>query len=208
MVRLDRGGADFLRSVSAHLAEGGAGSIYSSALYPDATAVWRRSGFQTHAELAVMERSLSQVMGDTDHEVNLAKDPDWEAVSAVDEAAFDGFWRMSKLALREAFETSRTSALLESYADDLLVGYAIVGNQWGICYLHRIAVSPSHTGQGRGRSLLDAAAAWGRAHGARAMVLNVRGVNKRAQALYERAGFSHTGTKLSVLRHRADDMLD
>jgi ribosomal-protein-alanine N-acetyltransferase len=208
MVRLDRGGADFLRSVSSHLADDGADSIYSPALYPNATGVWRRSGFRTHAELAVMERSLNQTPARTAHDVLPAGRPDWGQVSWVDDAAFDGFWRMSRLALKEAFETSRTSALLETFANGSLVGYAIVGNQWGISYLHRIAVHPDHSGQGRGTSLLGAAAAWGRAHGARVMILNVRDVNKRAQGLYERFGFSHTGTRLSVLRHQPTDMLD
>lgn len=208
MVRLDRGGADFLRSVSKHLTDHGAGSIYSPALYPDATGVWRRSGFQTHAELAVMERPLNQATPTTRHIVTTSIRPDWKAVSAVDETAFEGFWRMSRLALIEAYETSRTSVLLESYADSKLVGFAIAGNQWGICYLHRIAVHPDHVGQGRGESLLGAAAVWGRSHGARVIVLNVRGVNKRAQGLYERCGFSHTGTRLSVLRRQPDDMLD
>ena len=115
---------------------------------------------------------------------------------------------MSGLALQEAYETSRTSALLEIFATDGLAGYAIVGNQWGVSYLHRIAVHPDHAGQGLGRSLLDGSAAWGRAHGARSMVLNVRDVNKNAQQLYQRCGFSHTGTRLSVLRHQPDDMLD
>lgn len=209
MVRLDRGGADFLRSVSTHFAEAGVGSVYSPALYPSATGVWRRSGFQTHAELAVMERSLNRAPPDKPiHEVSSPTQPHWESVSRLDEAAFDGFWRMSRLALEEAYQTARTSALLETFVDGRLAGYAIVGNQWGVSYLHRIAVHPDHVGQGRGASLLTAAAGWGRAHGARVMVLNVREVNKRAQTLYQRLGFSHTGTRLSVLRHQAADMLN
>lgn len=208
MVRLDRGGAEFLRLVSAHLAHRRVDSIYSPALYPSATAVWRRSGFQTHSELAVMERSLHRVGSDIANGVSCSGQPDWESVLRVDEAAFEGFWRMSLLALREAYETSRTSALLETFAAEDLVGYAIVGNQWGVSYLHRIAVHPDHAGHGLGTSLLNAAAVWGRAHGARSMVLNVRDVNKKAQALYERCGFSHTGTRLAVLRHQADNMAD
>jgi len=208
MVRLDRGGADFLGSVSHHLADHGAAWVYSPALYPNATGVWRRSGYQTHAELAVMERSLSRASDGQIHDVTSSTHPDWDSVSQLDAAAFEGFWRMSRLALEAAFDTSRTSVLLETFADGVLVGYAIVGNQWGISYLHRIAVHPDHSGQGRGASLLIAAGVWGRANGARAMVLNVRDVNKRAQRLYERLGFANTGTRLSVLRYQPAGMLN
>lgn len=202
MVRLDRGGAEFLRSVAGELAEMGATAIYSPALYPDSTGVWARSGFRPHAELAIMERSLLGRAPTSNQVVSPTSSPDWDAVLAVDKAAFAGFWGMSALGLREAFEASRTRTLLEARVDDELVGYAVVGNHWAVSYLHRIGVHPDHGGRGLGSELVEAAVSWARAHGGRSMVLNVRSTNTRAQRLYERKGFTDTHTNLTVLCHQ------
>ncbi|MFZ0012531.1 MAG: GNAT family N-acetyltransferase [Acidimicrobiia bacterium] len=204
MVRLDRGGAEFLTAVTRRLEEMGPERVYSPALYPDSTNVWRRSGFQPDAELAIMERSLSTgPENEPTHAVTSVKSPRWEEVVHLDATAFEGFWKMSTLGLSEAYETNRSTTLLTTRVEDELAGYAIVGTQWGVTYLHRIAVHPDHGGKGLGSSLMSASIAWGRAHGGRTMVLNVRSVNDRAQRLYERCGFTHTGTKLLVLRHEA-----
>ncbi|HZD22645.1 MAG TPA: GNAT family N-acetyltransferase [Acidimicrobiia bacterium] len=200
MVRLIRGGAEFLRRVSHELVEMGASTIYSPALFPDSTRVWEKSGFHPATELALMERSLLGAAPRPNRKVIPTDTPDWEAVLVVDRAAFEGFWGMSALGLREAFEASRSSTVLQASIDGELTGYALVGNHWSVSYLHRIAVHPHHTGQGIGFSLLSAGITWGRAHGARSMVLNVRDANMAAQRLYQRSGFTHTGTRLKVLR--------
>lgn len=206
MLRIDRGGAEFLRSVSNELLDMGADAIYSPALYPDSTGIWSRSGFQPHADLAVMERSLLTPGRRSSVEVLETDHPDWRAVLDVDRMAFAGFWGMSALGLREAFDASRTSSLLETRIDTELVGYALVGSHWAVSYLHRIAVHPDHRGEGLGSALVGAAISWARAHGGRSMVLNVRKENRRAQTLYERSGFTNTGTMLTILRRRG--MLD
>lgn len=205
MVRLERGGADFLSSVTNHLIGMDSTHVYSPALYPDATRVWRRATYGTHARLGVMERSLlSPPTRVTDYEVEIQDPPDWEAVLAIDEEAFTGFWRMSRLGLSEAYDTNRRTALFTTNAGGELIGYAIVGTHWGITYLHRIAVHPDHGGRGFGGALIDAAIAWGRKTGARTIVLNVRDENVRARLAYERAGFAGTGMSLEVLRYPAE----
>ena len=204
MIRVDRGGSGFLDSVTRHLRDLGEAVTYSPALYPDSTTMWVRSGFTTHARLALMEHGLS-VRPEPDHgsEVIAAVDPDWASIHELDERCFEGFWRMSEAGLREAHETNRTSTVLLTYQGETIAGYAIVGMQLGVAYLHRIAVSPEHTGAGRGSSLLRSAIVWGRAHGGRTMVLNVRTENQRAITLYERIGFITTGSSLLVLRHES-----
>lgn len=204
MVRLERGGSEFLTAVTRRLTAMGPEWVYSPALYPDSTAVWRRSGYEPDADLAVMERSLSTPPQTPPvHNVTPVDRPDWDEAVRVDNAAFEGFWRMSRLALTEAHSTNRVSTLLTTSVAGELAGYGIVGTQWGVTYLHRIAVHPDHSGHGLGMSLMAASIDWGRAHGGRSMVLNVRSVNHRAQRLYQRCGFAHTGTNLTVLRHRA-----
>lgn len=204
LVRLDRGGIEFLIGVRDELVAITGSDVYSPALYPGSTRAWRRAGFEEYARLVVMERSLADLPSRKErHQVIAVEDPDWDAILDIDRAAFEGFWGMSRLGLEEAYETNPATTLLTASVDEAPRGFAIVGSQWGVAYLHRIAVHPERTGQGLGAALLDVAMQWGAANGARSMVLNVRGDNLRAQELYERSGFTSTPTNLQVLRHAA-----
>jgi GNAT superfamily N-acetyltransferase len=203
MLRLERGGVDFLSSVTDRLEDLGASGVYSPALYRGATRVWRRAGFGDYADLNVMERPMDggPVAGNDDG-IGIDADPDWEELLTIDRSAFEGFWGMSRLGLEEAHATNKSTALLVAHSGDRLGGYAIVGSQWGTAYLHRIAVRPEETGKGLGAALMKAAIDWGNHTGATTMILNVRSENTRARRLYERLGFTDTGTSLEVLRHQ------
>ena len=202
MLRLDRGGADFLRLVTAHLQGLGAETAYSPALYPSATDVWRRAGFDDFVSLEIMERPLVGMPFPVDDaKVVIERRPDWEQILEVDRLAFEGFWGMSKLGLREAHMTNKTSAVLVVTEEQGLSGYAIVGMQWATVYLHRIAVRPEEGGRGIGAALLASALDWGTRSGGTSMVLNVRPENSRAKRLYERMGFVPATAAIEVLRH-------
>jgi ribosomal-protein-alanine N-acetyltransferase len=204
MVRLERGGSDFLRMVTTHMHGLGVNSVYSPALYPSSTDVWRRAGFDDFVSLDIMERPLVGNPFTVDKaRVTIERRPDWEQILDVDRLAFDGFWGMSRLGLREANMTNRTSVVLVAAEENGLSGYAIAGTQWATVYLHRIAVKPAAAGRGLGAALLASALDWGAKAGGRSMVLNVRPENRRARRLYERMGFARTETALEVLRHRA-----
>lgn len=203
MLRMDRGGADFLRMVTRHFHGLGADAVYSPALYPSSTDVWRRAGFGDFVSLEVMERPLVDMPSSGDRgNVLIERRPDWEQMLDVDRVAFEGFWGMSRLGLREAQMTNKTSVVLVAPDDRRLSGYAIVGMQWATAYLHRIAVRPEAAGRGIGAALLSAAMEWGAKSGGNSMILNVRLENSRARRLYERLGFAHTPTALEVLRHQ------
>lgn len=202
MVRIDRGGREFLSAVVDHLYGLGAGSVFSPALFPGSTRLWRRTGFDDYATLDVMERPLlGEPSGRAGIEVRSESRPDWDQILDVDREAFEGFWLMSRNGLVEAHDTNKTAVVLTARSDDRLTGYAIVGSQWGTAYLHRIAVRPADSGRGVGSALLDEAIRWATRTGARSMVLNVRPENARAKQVYQRAGFTDTGTALRVLRH-------
>ena len=202
MVRVDRGGAEFLHAVTTHLHEIGVDSVYSPALYGGSTGIWSRSGFVEFATLEVMERALNGASPGVDtSDVAIERDPDWDEVLEVDRSSFEGFWGMSRLGLQEAHATNRSTALLVIRDGSRLAGYAIVGSQWGTVYLHRIAVGPDDSGRGLGAALLAGSIEWGNGSGGRSMVLNVRQENARAVRLYERLGFTDTGSALRVLRH-------
>jgi len=202
MIRLERGGAEFLGAVTERMLEMGVAGCYSPALYEGSTRVWRRAGYHDYAKLVVMERSLDAKTHRRDgHPIMAEPEPDWDAVLEIDRLAFAGFWGMSRNGLIEAHATNRVTTLLVATGEDHVRGYAIVGTQWGVTYLHRIAVRPDAAGKGVGSSLLAAAVDWGAGSGGRTMILNVRAENHKARELYERSGFSDTGTGLLVLRH-------
>lgn len=203
MLRLERGGSEFLDAAAEKLLAIGSDSVYSPALYGGSTRVWRRSGFEDYASLDMMERALGVGPSGGAGDVRLEPDPDWEEILDVDREAFEGFWGMSILGLTEAYETNRSAALFVVPAGSRLAGYAIVGAQWGTVYLHRIAVRPADSGRGLGAALVAASIEWGARSRGGTMVLNVRPGNTRAKRLYRRLGFTDTGSSLQVLRRGA-----
>lgn len=202
MVRLERGGAEFLKTVTRSLHDMGRDSVYSPALFPGSTRVWKRVGFTDHVTLDVMDRSLELAVPHRgSHGVGIEEDPDWDEILELDRLAFEGFWGMSQLGLVEAHHTNKTTVLLTTRTAGRLSGYCMVGAQWGTVYLHRVAVRPEETGTGLGTKLVSAAVVWGASTESQAMLLNVRPENTRAKRLYERLGFADTKTSLEVLRH-------
>lgn len=119
----------------------------------------------------------------------------------IDRLAFQGFWRMSPAGLTEAMSSTARSVVL-TVGDTEILGYAIVGAQWNVSYLQRIAVRPEQAGKNVGSDLVRAALAWARKTSAQTMVLNVRNENARARRLYSKEGFAPTGTALRILRYK------
>lgn len=198
-VRLERGSSDFLRSVAHRLAPLGSGSVYSPALYPSATGVWTRAGFEEFDVLNVMECDLGRDQAAA-HPAEVWEHPDWSAVVEIDRLAFDGFWRMSRPGLLEALRATPRSAVLKLNTGTELAGYALVGAQMGLSFLQRVAVAPQYSGRGMGSSLVRSAKTWAKGNAARIMVLNLRPENDRARRLYEREGFRTGSSHLLLLR--------
>jgi ribosomal protein S18 acetylase RimI-like enzyme len=201
-IRLVRGRAEFLDEATGLVSHHAGGVVYSPALFPGATRVWARAGYQPIDSLLVMERDLSSPWPDPQRSLSSHPTPDWDSLVAVDAAAFEGFWRMSATGLRESATATRRGAVLVAAEEEAPIGFAIVGAEWGSGYLQRVAVSPAHRGQGIGTDLVRASLSWARRQGSRAMVLNVRQQSTAARRLYRRVGFVETPTHLQILCHR------
>lgn len=203
MLRLLRGNSAFLIDATDHLMALGVDTVYSPPLYRSSAAVWRASGYEERHRLNIMERSLGLPFEPTCIPMTMTVDPPWDQVVRIDKGAFEGMWRMSETGLREALESTRVGTVLLAGDRAHPDGYAMVGSQWGVCYLHRVAVDPTRRGRGIGSELVRAAIGWARRTLSTAMVLNVRPGNHEARRLYEREAFTATGTDLHLLGYGA-----
>lgn len=207
-LRLERGRSDFLETATRKITSISGGGVFSPAMFPNSTRVWTRAGYEQIRQLEVLERSLRVRVAQPTRKVRRNPRPEWDRLLEIDRAAFAGFWRMSLDGLSEALSSTNLSTVLTIATDDVVFGYAIVGSQWGTSYLQRVAVDPVQGGKGLGTDLVRAAVKWARETTATSMVLNVRAENARAIRLYEREGFTNTGSKLLILRYGTTTLLN
>ncbi len=199
-LRLERGGVSFLRAATRTLIDLDVPSVLSPALHLSSTRVWRRSGYLPAHRLQVMERPLTASIPSPSRQVLPTLEPQWARVVAIDNLAFEPFWRLGRLGLQEALESTQQSVLLEVREGGVLAGYAIVGSQWGSSHLQRLAVDPAFSGSGVGSDLVRASLHWART-ASPSIALNVHPENVAARRLYQREGFRDTGSFLHILRY-------
>lgn len=198
-LRLERGGDRFLDACVDWLTGMGVHVTLSPALAANQTRIWRQAGFQDHLELVVFERDLTAGSDPPLHRVVPYPQPDLDILAAIDDLAFDPTWRVGRGGLADALSATPLSEVLVVRGADEVVGFAIVGELSAVSYLQRVAVHPSRTRRGIGRSLVRASLEWARRRGARSMLLNTQPDNLPAAALYREEGFISLGRKLSVL---------
>lgn len=203
-LRLERGGAGFLADCAAALLQLDAlEGVLSPPLLPGARPSWEDAGFALHARLLLLRRQLDRLT-EPEHLVSPGDGRDLAEALAVDRAAFEPFWRLDLLGLREALQaTARSAVHLVRRPGGGLTGFALTGVGTSLAYLQRLAVDPAWQARGIGRSLLRAAAAWARERGASALLLNTPDGNRSAASLYESEGFRTVSRDLAVLARLA-----
>jgi ribosomal-protein-alanine N-acetyltransferase len=123
---------------------------------------------------------------------------DLDAVSTVDQYAFKDIWRLSNNTLQQAFYSSSYASLLEKAGEP--VGYQITTRSPYGGHIARLAVHPSHQGQGLGRALVvDVLQRISPAGNARVTV-NTQIDNARSLRLYKRLGFRETDSRHPVFQ--------
>jgi ribosomal protein S18 acetylase RimI-like enzyme len=120
-------------------------------------------------------------------------------VLALDDAAFEPFWRLGPLGLRDALDATPVHQFRATRANDALTGYAITGRAGNQGYLQRIAVHPDAQRQGWGTALVADAMHWLWRHGAVRAFVNTQFENVAARSLYESFGFAALPAGLAVL---------
>jgi ribosomal protein S18 acetylase RimI-like enzyme len=200
-LRLIRGGSGFIEACTQRLQTLGASGVTSPPLARPARKPWESAGFTPFLDLALMRLDLVGPVTPPQHLVVRDESYDLDLMLSVDTAAFEEFWRFSRIALVESLQaTSKSSVFVIRDGHLGIAGYAIVGYGHAISYLQRVAVDPQWQGSGMGRSLIRAVARSARRQGSKALLLNTQLDNAAAAGLYETEGYVQLPDSLAVLR--------
>ena len=183
----------------------GVGLAFTPALSPFEAEPFFQAGFELHEELHLLARSLGNGVPEPAHRLRPGRPWDRRRVLDIDARAFDSFWQFDKFSLREARQATPTSRFMVAQAGRKVVGYAVTGRAGRRGYLQRLAVDPSHAGQGIGSSLVNDCFAWLESRSANMVMVNTQHSNSRALALYEHLGFVRQREGLLVLRWTGTD---
>jgi GNAT superfamily N-acetyltransferase len=180
------------------LRDAGFREVVTNALAPGASLPLVDVGFAVKGRLHLLTHTLQSLPAPSGVTRKVTK-RDYERLVAVDESAFDEFWRFDSVALHEAERATPKAHLLVAPAIDDFEGYALFGRSGATGYVQRLAVAPSAQHSGLGRALLGDGLNWMRTHGATRAMVNTQEDNTRALDLYLRTGFTRLPVGLCVL---------
>ncbi len=103
--------------------------------------------------------------------------------------------------------TEADRCLLVAEEDGVLVGFAVGSVAGDEGEVESVAVRLGARGRGTGRALVEAAVAWAREAGARAVMLEVRASSAGATRVYARAGFRQVGIRPGYYAGPEEDAL-
>ena len=198
-LRLERGGARFLRKATEHVLSYGVQLVATPPLPGSATATWTEAGYRHFQDLHLYRRSLVGSVPRTQPGIRETT-PDFDLLADVDRRSFDPLWRSSPTGLRDSYRATLRRTVLVTPGGPPS-GFAIVGCSGVTAYLQRIAVSPPHRGRGWGSRLTLAGVRWAVQHGAASMLLNTPPTNRAAAALYRSTGFQRLPDRLVVMQY-------
>jgi ribosomal protein S18 acetylase RimI-like enzyme len=171
--------------------------VITNALAPGASLPLVDCGFEIRGRLHLLSHDFESLPGPT-RRTRRSGGGDRREVLAVDAAAFEDFWQLDDIGLRQAARATPRSHLRVTKGDPIR-GYGLFGRAERTGYVQRLAIHPSAQGEGFGSALLTDGLHWMRVRGARSAFVNTQVENERALGLYERAGFRRLPVGLCVL---------
>jgi ribosomal-protein-alanine N-acetyltransferase len=126
--------------------------------------------------------------------IRVAEIRDLPALVAVDQAAFDPPWQLSREEIRQAYRIA--SSCTVAVKNDGIVGYQLSTLYFDGAHLARLAVSPNAQGSGVGGALLGDLLRRFSRRGVHSMTVNTQASNQRSLGLYARFGFRPNGYDL------------
>jgi ribosomal protein S18 acetylase RimI-like enzyme len=192
------------------LRRAGYSTVVTTAMPPGDALHFIDAGFEMRERLHLLEHDLATLPPARPDPPRLRRAwrSDRPPVLALDQLAFDEFWRLEDQGLREALQA--TPAVRFRVGEPAASGpasparfeasaYAITGRAGRQGYLQRIAVHPDDRRRGWGQALVLDALRWLRRHDVRRALVNTQWTNDGAVALYESCGFRRLPVGLCVL---------
>ncbi len=200
---------EFVRRCVRSLTSQGYARVVTGALSMAEQATFRAAGFEVTEHLHLLSHDLRDipVVDGGDDGLRRSGRQDRPSVLALDQLAFDPFWRLDGTGLDEAIAATPHTRfrVATTGGGDTVLGYAITGRAGRRGYLQRLAVHPDMQRQGLGTVLVADALRWLRRWRVERAMVNTQLANEGALALYERVGFRREPSGLSVLAHQIRD---
>jgi len=176
--------------------------IAAIALRPWFQALLEQNGFEYVQEIIslVWERGKSVTIKST-HAVPIRamNDKDLQSVHALDNNAFGPLWRISLDTLTSAYQQACVATVVESERE--LIGYQISTSGPMGGHLARLAVLPSHQGNGIGSALVQDTINKFEGRGALRVTVNTQRDNQSSLTVYEKVGFRPTSEIYPVFQY-------
>jgi ribosomal protein S18 acetylase RimI-like enzyme len=173
-------------------------SVLTNAVGAACTDAFVDAGFEVRERLHLLVIDLHRPPPPPDHPLERAGWRDRAAAVRVDDAAFDGFWRLGAGGLCDAVDATPIARFRVGRVARRVVAYAITGRADGQGYLQRVAVDPAYRRRGWGRTLVADGLGWLWHHGCTRAFVNTQMHNDAAVALYESFGFRRLPDGLCV----------
>ena len=178
-------------------------AVVTSAVAPADALPFIDAGFDVRERLHLLEHDLDDLPArPPEPRCRRAWRSDRPGVLALDDLAFDQFWRLGETGLREALDATPSVRFRVGDGNGAITGpvaYAITGRAGRQGYLQRVAVHPAGRRHGWGRALVFDALRWLRRHDVRRALVNTQWTNDGALALYRSCGFRQLPVGLCVL---------
>jgi ribosomal protein S18 acetylase RimI-like enzyme len=180
------------------LRDAGFREVVTNALAPGTSLPFVDVGFAVKGRLHLLTHDLTS-LPEASGRTRKATKRDDARIVAVDQAAFDEFWRFDAIALREAERATPKARTLVAPHEERFEGYALFGRSGSTGYIQRLAVAPTAQHGGLGRALLGDGLRWMQAQSASRAMVNTQEDNERALNLYTSMGFTQLPVGLCVL---------
>ena len=191
--------SDEIKTTLQLLAQNGVQRVITSAITTQEQEYFRDIGFELHEELNLLSHAISAQIPPPTHPTRRARRFDWPHILDIDASAFSQFWQFDAIALTEAIKATPKSRVRVNTGPSPQ-GFAITGRSGRQGFLQRLAVHPTHQGNGLGRSLVADALRWLQKRRVYEVLVNTQIENATALELYESTGFTQKNDGLAVLR--------